>query len=224
MMDSVLSFFKPHSVVDMATQHFASLLQGTEFTHELHTIETEDGYLLTMFRLVVDEVELERIKKKRAAEEEKSGGKESTPEKNKVEYKNIGKGRVILMQHGLIDSADSWVINHDYCSPAFFLSRMGFDVWLGNNRGNKYSKLHKAKNDDSKYWDFSFQEMGRYDIPAMIKKITYATGCERLSYIGHSQGTSQMFAALTDPLTAEYVNSKLDLFIALAPIVFLVVI
>lgn len=132
-----------------------------------------------------------------------------------------GQGRVVLMQHGLIDSSDSWIINSDENSPALFLARMGYDVWLGNNRGNKYCKTHKRNELDEKFWDFSFQQMGRYDLPAIIAKILHETGKTRISYVGHSQGTSQMFAALSDPLTSKFMNDHLDIFIAFAPIVYL---
>ena len=40
--------------------------------------------------------------------------------------------------------------------------------------------------------------MGAYDIPAMIDFILKNTGEKTLSYMGHSQGTSQMFSALSE--------------------------
>ena len=50
--------------------------------------------------------------------------------------------------------------------------------------------------------------MGKYDVPANIEYILAATGFDKLTYVGFSQGTSQMFAALTDPASTDYVNSK----------------
>jgi lysosomal acid lipase/cholesteryl ester hydrolase len=44
----------------------------------------------------------------------------------------------------------------------------GYDVWLGNNRGNIYSRGHKTKKPDGDYFYFSFWELGKYDLPAMI--------------------------------------------------------
>jgi hypothetical protein len=42
------------------------------------------------------------------------------------------------------------------------------------------------------------------------------TGQDKISYIGHSQGTSQMFSALAEGHGA--LKDKLDIFIALCPI------
>ena len=48
----------------------------------------------------------------------------------------------------------------------------GYDVWMANNRGTKYSQQHEFYTiDDNDYWQFSFAEMGLYDVPANIEKI-----------------------------------------------------
>ena len=74
---------------------------------------------------------------------------------------------------------------------------LGYDVWMNNSRGNKHSKLHRFLDPKMpEYWDFSFQERGSYDSPALIDFILGKTGVKKLRYMGHSQGTSQMFAGL----------------------------
>jgi pimeloyl-ACP methyl ester carboxylesterase len=122
------------------------------------------------------------------------------------------------MQHGIFDSSDSWVANKESKSLAFVLANLGYDVWLGNNRGNKYSRNHISLNPNTNdvFWNFSFHEMGKYDLPAMIDFIRRKTGKSKISYVGHSQGTTQLFSALT--YNTEFMTSRINSFAALGPV------
>ena len=49
------------------------------------------------------------------------------------------------------------------------LADLGYDVWMGNNRGTEYSQGHKSiPATDNKYWNWSWSEMGLHDTPAFI--------------------------------------------------------
>lgn len=58
--------------------------------------------------------------------------------------------------------------------------------------------------------------MGIYDLPAIIDYILKLHKINKLTYIGHSQGTAQLFVGLT--ILPDYFKSKLNGFIALGPI------
>ena len=52
-------------------------------------------------------------------------------------------------------------------SLGFLLAAEGFDVWLGNTRGNRYSSSHETISPTSpEFWDWSWDAMARYYISA----------------------------------------------------------
>lgn len=53
-------------------------------------------------------------------------------------------------------------------------------------------------------------------MPAVIKTIQAKTGGQKVAYIGHSQGTTQMFSALSE--SPDYFTDKVPLFVALGPV------
>jgi len=152
-------------------------------------VKTEDGYILTIYRI--------------------PGLKKDPISSTKPP---------VLFQHGIFDSSDGWVCNGEEHSLPFIFAKNNFDVYISNSRGNKYCKEHeKYDNKSFEFWQFSFHEMGLYDIPAVIAHInsTNKSG-EKIIYFGHSQGTSLMFSGLTQKY--EYYKKNIKLFVALAPV------
>ena len=118
------------------------------------------------------------------------------------------------------DSADTWVLNGARGSLAFMLAAKGYDVWLTNSRGNKYSsgvRKYPARSDP--YWKWTWDEMARFDLPSML---SYVRGASRVSHVPlvcHSQGCTQTVASLV----ADYpgVRASLRTVVALAPVMYL---
>jgi lysosomal acid lipase/cholesteryl ester hydrolase len=104
---------------------------------------------------------------------------------------------VVLLQHGFLNSADIWILRKKL-SVANQLAKAGFDVWLANSRGSKYSRNHKTldANKNPEFWNFSFIEMGKYDLPATIDYIIKNTGQKKITYLAHSMGNSAMYYGL----------------------------
>lgn len=171
-----------------------------KYVIEEHQKATDDGYNLLIFR-----VNLSDSEKAKLSDEYK---------------KNLGK--IVLLQHGLFDSADSWFYAGENLSVGFYMINKGYDVWVGNNRGNKYSHSSTDPNVKPKdFFDYCFDDMAKYDIPAFYNYILDYTKQETLIYFGHSMGTSQFFAAAVDDTTTELVTLKTEKFFAFAPIVYM---
>lgn len=105
---------------------------------------------------------------------------------------------------------------------AYILAEEGYDVWLGNARGNHYSRRHLTLNPnlfgDKSFWQFSWDEVGNIDLPAMIDHVLGQTGKSALHYIGMSQGTTAFF--VMGSMRPEY-NKKIISMHALAPVAYM---
>ncbi|XP_025265049.1 LOW QUALITY PROTEIN: lipase 3 [Camponotus floridanus] len=125
----------------------------------------------------------------------------------------------VLVQHGLFCSSADWVVLGKGKAFAYLLADQGYDVWLGNFRGNTYSKAHIFLSPlNTTFWNFSFHEMGIYDLPAMITFITNMRSQPLHTYIGHSMGTTSFFIMASErPKIAQMVQ----MMVGLAPAVFL---
>ena len=91
------------------------------------------------------------------------------------------------MQHGLLDHGGTWFYLQHEMSLAFQLVDDGYDVWVGNNRGTINSLRHHYYSvADDEFWDFTIDELAKYDVPANINYILEETGQQQVIYIGHS--------------------------------------
>jgi len=93
---------------------------------------------------------------------------------------------------------------------AYILADAGYDVWMGNNRGNFYSPPVGS----AASWAFSFDEMALYDVPTFINHIISVTGVSSVGYVGHSEGTTQAFGTFS---LLPDIAAKVNMFVALAP-------
>ncbi|XP_063366260.1 lipase 3-like [Cydia amplana] len=128
---------------------------------------------------------------------------------------NCTKKVPILVMHGLLQGAEAF-LDAGPEAPGYVFAQECYDSWFGNVRGNYHSRRHMTLNPDKdlKFWQFSVDEIGKYDIPAMVDYVLKATAMEQLIYVGYSQGGLTYFVMNSE--RPEYAK-KIKLFLGLAP-------
>ncbi|XP_042230545.1 LOW QUALITY PROTEIN: lipase lipl-5-like [Homarus americanus] len=167
------------------------LIEAFGYPAEVHTVTTEDGYILELHRIPF-------------------GRSGPSPH---------ARPPPVYLQHGLLGSSADWVMNQPDEALALILVDAGYDVWLGNARGNTYSRNHvDLSPSDIHFWEFSWDEIALLDLPAAIDYILATTGVSSLRYVGFSMGTTTYFAMMSKK--PEY-NEKVKVMAALAPVAYL---
>ncbi|XP_013200008.1 lipase 3 [Amyelois transitella] len=186
-----------NNIIEDALLDVPGLVTKYRYPLEVHTLTTSDGYILEVHRIPHGRDE------------------NNTPDSNKP---------VVLLMHGLWSSSADYVLLGPGNGLAYILAEAGFDVWMGNARGNYYSKRHLTLNSNGgrgniDYWKFSWDEIGNLDLPVIIDHIIATTGQPKLHYIGHSQGSTTFL--VLNSLRPEY-NDKFISFHAMAPAAFFI--
>ncbi|XP_072396727.1 lipase 3-like [Diabrotica undecimpunctata] len=181
--------FVPLNNDDEFNKTTPEMIANAGYPVETHYVSTIDEYILCIHRIPSG----------------KNGKKN-----NKVAY----------LQHGVLTSSSDWILFGPGKSLGYILADQGYDVWMGNARGTVYSRNHTRLNPDtdSEFWQFSWNEIGYYDLPAMIDYITKTTGIDGVHYVGHSQGTTSFFVMTSEK--PEY-NKKIKVQVSLAPIAYM---
>ncbi|KAH7932745.1 hypothetical protein HPB49_002247 [Dermacentor silvarum] len=108
--------------------------------------------------------------------------------------------QVVRVAHGVRSDGRS--------AAGFLFADSGFDVWAMSNRESRpYTNSTRFSQRDPKHWQWSFDELGRYDLAACIDHVLKATGSPKLTTVALSQGV--MANLVLHSVRPEYNNKKI---------------
>lgn len=175
------------------------LIEYWDYPGETHWIKTADNYILAVHRITGPAASM-------ASEAATEASTSVRP--------------IAFLQHGLFGTSARWTLGPPDKSLAYILADKGYDVWMGNTRGNSYSRNHTELDPDvdSAFWDFDLETASMGDLTATLDYVFNVTASERVFYICHSMGCAEILAFLSE--FPEY-NDRLDALFLMAPPLFM---
>ncbi|XP_059451718.1 triacylglycerol lipase 2 [Corylus avellana] len=132
-------------------------------------VTTQDGYILSLQRIPEGRV---------------GGGENKRPP--------------VLIQHGVLVDGMTWFLNSPEQNLPMILADNGFDVWIANTRGTRFSRRHTSLDPSQPaFWDWSWDELVTFDLPAIFDFVCGQTG-QKIDYVGHSLGTLIALASFSE--------------------------
>ncbi|KAH6924568.1 hypothetical protein HPB50_019606 [Hyalomma asiaticum] len=164
------------------------LIMSFGFSCETTEATTEDGYIIEVDRLGL------------LAPDNSTSPEESGANRNPI-----------ILVPGILADSGSWFTNYPSQGPGFMLAQRGYDIWVMNTREIAHRSRHKTLSQK----EDSFDEIGRYDIAAVIDLVLNVTGANKVTLLAYSQGMTGSLVLLSTK--AEY-NEKVDLLIGYGPV------
>nr|CAI5820933.1 unnamed protein product [Callosobruchus analis] len=136
----------------------------------------------------------------------------------RIRQKKEMKPDPVVIGHANMMNAKSFLIQGE-SSIVYQLLQQGYYVYLVNFRGNLYSNSHMTIRDRATFWDFSFDQMGLYDMPAIMKEVHRLSKGAKSVFLGYGMANTAAFVyASTKSQEAE---KYLKGIVAWAPLVYL---
>jgi pimeloyl-ACP methyl ester carboxylesterase len=139
------------------------------FAIERHDVTTEDGYILSLWRL------------RRSDQDQEPTGRP-----------------ILYMSHSSWYSPEHFLMHGPNLSPAIYFYNLGYDVFLNNLRGSTYSRRHQNLDPDTdrEFWAINFNHF-EMDQRANIQYILDMVQQEQLFVLAHAVGGTAMITGMS---------------------------
>lgn len=182
---------------------------------ETYKVQTEDGFIIGLWHVYDPKEYTPAPESERAFRDPDVFNSQSRDSTSRHATSKEKRKYPVLLVHGLLQSAGAYCTNDDE-SLAFFLCKSGYDVWLGNNRCGFQPEHTTLTYSDPRMWAWNIRQMGVFDLPALVSRVLFETGFEKLGLVCHSQGTTQALVAFSKGQRPD-LGEKISVFCGLAP-------
>lgn len=148
------------------------LAKMSGFMIQHYNVETEDGYILDLWRL--------------------------NDAYDTLFSDELAERAPVIISPGLGCDGTIFMNNNRTNSVAYMMFDEGYDVWIINNRGDLYSRKHKTFSVDSEeFWDFTMYEQAKYDVVSSINFVLSKSNYDKVTLVGHSMGSANIVVLLS---------------------------